>query len=142
MYGHTAGSLFKSLYQSSIPIIVTPCVFQTLYRPLETLIQQSPQTSHSAYPQILISHPSQLCTNAVLINLYTYPVTGPYCHNNCTSKTLHHSSSYANCPRQFWNCTSKKIETEFYFGSLLYSIIIYSLTSHEKTPPFTSLIMT
>ena len=30
----------------------------------------------------------------------------------------------------------KKIETKFYFGSLLHSIIIYSMTSHEITPTF------
>ena len=57
-----------------------------MHRLLQTLLQQSPHTSHSAYPQNLISHSSLFFTISVLTNLYTYPVTGPYAATTVSPK--------------------------------------------------------
>ena len=48
---------------------------------------------------------------------------------------MHHSSSYANCHLYKWTVLHK-IVIKFYFGSFYHSIMIYSSTSHEKTPTF------
>ena len=48
---------------------------------------------------------------------------------------MHHSSSYANRHLYTWTVLHK-IVIKFYSGSFYHSIIIYSSTSHEKTPTF------
>ena len=53
--------------------------------------------------------PLPYCLTSVCVWVYqvTYPVTSHYCHN-CTSKNLHHSSSYANCPNYTRTVLPKK----------------------------------
>ena len=81
---------------------------------------QSPETSHSTYfqSQYLPLPPPHLCTIAVPINLYSYPVTKSCCHN-CISQNLHLPSSYANCPLYTLVVPPKNVNQTFTSG--LYS---------------------